>query len=58
MKNPRASELTRLALAVEKAGKPVSGVLVRWTEIDGREVQEWEIKTGADERPVSKGVEW
>lgn len=59
MKHPRATALTRLVQAVEKAGKTVSGVVVRWEEVDGREVQVWELKVGAEaDRPVSKEVEW
>ncbi len=46
--HPRASALTQFVRAVEKAGKHVSAVEVRWENIDGRETPVWRIVTSGD----------
>lgn len=57
MKHPRASELPKLIDALEKSGRQVAAVVVRWEQIDGREVPTWELRFGAE--PKREGaVEW
>lgn len=59
MKHPRASELTRLVQAVEKAGKSVTAVEVRWVDEEGRQVPVWRIVMGEEsEARIEEPVRW
>lgn len=57
MKHPRASELPKLIDALEKSGRAVAAVVVRWEQVDGREVPCWEIRFGDEKRP-EEPVDW
>ena len=59
MKHPRVNELPKLVSALEKAGRPVAAVEVRWSiDEDGKETPVWRILFGAESpRPESK-VDW
>lgn len=54
MKHPRAPELTKLVDALEKSGRPVSAVVVRWRD----DMPEWEIRFGANGARPEEPVKW
>lgn len=60
MKHPRANELPKLVAALEKAGRPVAAVEVRWdTDADGKDAQVWRIVFGeAVKAHQEEAVKW
>lgn len=56
--HPRASSLTQLVRAVEKAGKRVRSVEIEWRDVDGRETPVWRIVTDDDAPKMASKIEW